>query len=115
VDWLSPIREVFSFLFPFVERFAVIRAIIGFFMVFFIPGFAWSLVFFKKLSIIERITLSIALSIALVTLSILALNLLIGMRITGFNAVLVIGFITGVPLIIYFINKYINKKKETDT
>lgn len=115
MDWLSPIRDIFGFFFPFLERFAIIRAILGFILVFFIPGFAWSLVFFKKLSIIERITISIALSIAMVTLSILALNLLIGMRITGFNAVLVIGLITVVPLIIYFITMYINKKKESDT
>ncbi len=43
------------------------------------------------------------------------MNLLIGMRITGFNAVLVIGLITFVPLIIYFVTMYINKKKESDT
>ena len=115
MDWLSPIREIFGFFFPFLERFAIIRAILGFFLVFFLPGFAWSLVFFKKLSVIERITISIALSIAMVTLSILALNLLIGMRITGFNAVLVIGFITIIPLVICFITMYINRDKESNT
>jgi hypothetical protein len=37
------------------------------------------------------------------------------MRITGFNAVLVIGFITFIPLVIYFITMYINRDKESDT
>ena len=52
--------------FAFFESVPVIRGIIGFILVLFIPGFAWTLVFFKQLNVIERIALSFGLSIAVV-------------------------------------------------
>jgi len=112
MDWLSPVRGVFEFIFPFLERVAVLRAILGFILVFFLPGFAWTFIFFKKISVIERVTLSFALSIAIVTLSILLLNVIFGMRITGFNSVLVIILVIIVPVVVYYLNKYIRRKKE---
>ena len=74
---------------------------------FFLPGFAWTLVFFsgKQINIIERLALSLGLSIAVVTLSILALNRLIGLGITGSNAVLVIIAVTIIPVIIYYLKR----------
>ena len=70
---------------------------------FFLPGFAWTLVFFRgrQINIIERLALSFGLSIALVVLSIMALNLVIGVRITGLNSLLIIVAVTVVPLIYY--------------
>ncbi len=90
----------------------IIRSILAFALVFFVPGFAWTLVFFKKITIIERIALSIGLSIALVTLSIIALNLLLGIRINGFNALIIIVVITIIPLAIYFPRKYLGTRPE---
>ncbi len=87
------------------ELFGFVRGILGFILVFFIPGFAWTLVFFKQVNVLERIALSIGLSIAVVTLSILVLNKLIGIRITGLNSVLIILVITIVPVIIYYLNR----------
>lgn len=92
-------------LFEFVESLPVIRGIVGFILVFFVPGFAWTLVFFKQVNILERIALSFGLSIAGVTLSILTLNKLIGIRITGLNSVLIILVITVVPIVIYYLNR----------
>ena len=112
MDWLAPVRGVFDFIFPFLERVVVLRAILGFTLVFFLPGFAWTFIFFKKINVIERVVLSFALSIAIVTLSILLLNVVFGMRITGFNSVLVIIFITVVPAGAYYLNRYIKRKKE---
>lgn len=112
MDWLSPVRGIFEFIFPFLERLAVLRAILGFILVFFLPGFAWTFIFFKKINVIERVTLSFALSIAVVTLSILLLNWLFGMRITAFNSVLVIVFITVIPVAAYYLNRFIKRKKE---
>ena len=66
----------------------------------------------ENLSVIERVALSFGLSIAIVTLSILLLNLLFGMRITGFNSVLVILFMTIVPAAVYYLNRFIKRKKE---
>jgi len=91
--------------FSFVESLSVIRGILGFILVFFIPGFAWTLVFFRQVNVLERIVLSFGLSIAVVTLSILVLNKLIGIRITGLNSVLIILVITVVPIVVYYLNR----------
>ena len=97
--------EVFDFAFPFLERLSVIRAILGFILVFFLPGFAWTFVFFRQVNALERVALSFGLSIAVVTLSILVLNKLIGIRITGLNSVLIILVITVVPIVVYYLNR----------
>jgi len=99
VDWLSVL--------PASGGFGVIRAILGFILVFFLPGFAWTLVFFngKQINTVERAALSFGLSIAIVTLSILALDRLAGVSITGFNAVLVILAATIIPVVIYYLKK----------
>ncbi len=110
MDWLSPIRELFEFAVSLLERLSVIRAILGFLIMFFLPGFAWTLVFFKKLSIMERAVLSFGLSIAVITLSLLFLNKVVGIRITGFNSVLVIIAVTIIPVAIYYLNRLIRRR-----
>ena len=110
MDWLSPIKQIFEFALPFLEKLPAIRAILGFILVFFLPGFAWTLVFFKQVNIIERIALSFGLSIALVTLSILVLNVLIGVRITGLNSLLIIIIITIIPVAFYYLKRFVKGK-----
>ncbi len=107
MDWLSPIKGILEFTFPFLERLSIIRALLGFILMFFVPGLAWTLVFFRKINIIERIVLSLGLSIALVTLSLVASNKLIGIAITGLNSVLVIIVITIIPIAFYYLNRTI--------
>ncbi len=105
MDWL---REIFGF----VEGLSVIRAIIGFILVFFLPGFAWTLVFFKgkQVNVVERVALSFGLSIAVVTISIFALNLLVGVEITGFNSVLIIIVVTVIPVAAYYLSKFVRRR-----
>jgi len=103
VEWLSPLRQLSEFIFPFLERLPIIRAILGVILVFFLPGFAWTLVFFRQINVIERIALSFGLSIAVVILSILPLNMLTGIRITGFNAVLILIVVTIIPIVFYYL------------
>lgn len=91
---------------PLAERLPAIRAILGFILVFFVPGFAWTLVFFRRVNIVERVALSFGLSIALVTLSIFVLNVLFGLRITGANALLAIIVITVIALGLYAIKRF---------
>lgn len=109
MDWFSPIRQIFEFAFPFLERLPPVRALLGFILVFFLPGFAWTLVFFKQINIIERIALSFGLSIAVVTLSILTLNVLLGIRITGLNSVLIIIVATIIPVVFYYLKRFIQR------
>ena len=111
MDWLSPIRELFGFAFPLLERLPVIRAIIGFILVFFLLGFAWTLVFFRQINIVERVTLSLALSVVVVTLSLLVLNMLIGVKITGLNSVLVIVVVTILPILTYYLYRFIRRRR----
>ena len=75
------------------------------------PGFAWTLVFFnrRQINVIERIVLSFGLSIAVVTLSIFSLNILIGVRITGLNSILIIIGITIIPVALYYLNRFIRR------
>ena len=110
MDWLSPIKQIFEFALPFLDKLPAIRAILGFILVFFLPGFAWTLVFFKQVNIIERIALSFGLSIAVVTLSILVLNVLIGVRITGLNSLLIIIVITIIPVAFYYLKRFTKGK-----
>ena len=64
----------------------------------------------------ERVALSIGLSIALVTLSVLFSNMVFKIPITGFNSLLIIIVITIVPLAIHYSNKYSPKReKQTQT
>ena len=110
MDWLSPIRELFALVSPVLERFPVIRVTLGLILVFFLPGFAWTLVFFRELDVIERVTISLALSIVVVTLSILLASML-GMKITGLNSTLVIIIVTILPALIYFLNNRIRRRR----
>lgn len=96
---------------PFAERLPTIRAILGFILVFFVPGFAWTLVFFSRVNIIERIALSFGLSIAAVTLSILVLHVLFGIRITGANSLLIIIVITVIALVVYSLKRLMTRQK----
>ncbi len=110
MDWLSPIKQIFEFALPFLDKLPAIRAILGFILVFLLPGFAWTLVFFKNINVIERIALSFGLSIAVVTLSILTLNVLIGVRITGLNSLLIIIIITIIPVTVYYLKRFAKGK-----
>ncbi|MFC2071267.1 DUF1616 domain-containing protein [Chloroflexota bacterium] len=115
MDWLSPIRELFGFVFPLLEHLPIVRAILGFILVLFLPGFAWTFVFFREINVIERIALSFGLSIGVVTLSVLIINRLIETSITGFNSTLVILVITVVPVAAYYLNSIIRRKRGNTT
>ena len=112
MDWLSSVKELFGFAFPLLERLPIIRAILSSVLLFFLPGFAWTLVFFRQISVIERVTLSLALSIVVVTLSLVFANMLVGIKITGFNSVLIILVVTILPLVAYYLNRLIRRRKE---
>ena len=105
MDVLSVIRQILQFILTFLDEISFLRATIGFILVFFLPGFAWTLVFFSRVGIVERIVLSFGLSIALVTLSILSLNVLFGIRITGLNSLLTIIVVTIIPVVFYYREK----------
>ena len=90
-----------------------LRAFFGTIFVLFIPGFAWSFMFFRKDEIdwIERIALSFGLSIALVPLTIFWLNYLFKVKINAFNCSIAIFVLIFIP-IIYLLLKNASKKNK---
>ena len=110
MDWLSPLKTVFEFIFPFFDSVPFIRAILGFILVFLLPGYTWTLVFFRQLKPLERIPVSLALSIALVTLSLIFASRLFNTELNGFNAVMLIILITILPIAVYYLNRLIRKR-----
>ena len=96
-----------------LDNLSPVRAALGFVIVFFLPGFAWTFVFFRKLHHLERIALSFGLSIAIVTLSIIAMNVILNVRINGVNSLLTILAITVVPLLLYYLLRRFRKPEDT--
>lgn len=109
------LNEFLDFLVPFAERLPALRAIAGFIIVFFIPGFAWTFVFFNRVSIIERLVLSLGLSIALVTVGVLVLHVLFGIKVTGINSIVTIAVITALGVIIFLVKRYIIKRRKVSS
>ena len=103
MDW---IKQALDFSLSLLEPVPFLRAALGLLLVFFLPGFTWTLIFFRRVAVIERVVLSAGLSIALVTLAVCALNLLFGVRITGLNTLFTIVVITVIPVILYCILRY---------
>jgi uncharacterized membrane protein len=99
---------------PFLDKVPALRGILGVIIVFFVPGFAWTLALFNKINNVERIALSIGISIATVTLSVLVLNLLFKVKITGTNALVTIIVITFIGLAIYLVKRLLRRKPRTE-
>jgi|GEM_PF-1133507 len=97
-----------------MEVLEVIRAIIGFFLVMFIPGYAATWALFpddKEIDLIERIALAIGLSIALVVLIIYVLNVTVGVKINMINSLIIICLITFSCTGIYFLRNNPEEKE----
>jgi uncharacterized membrane protein len=82
-------------------------------MVFFLPGFAWTLVFFRQINVMERVVLSFGLSIVAVTLSLFFVSRLIG--ISGFDSALVIIVVTVLPVAAYYLSRFVRRKRQKAT
>ncbi len=69
-----------------------LELIFGTLVALFLPGFAWSFVFFekRKLGALERIAISFGLSVVIVSLTVLLLNYIFNMAITLPNVLVII-------------------------
>jgi len=92
------------------------RIVFGSVYLLFIPGFVWSWIFWKKdqLDAIERFTLSLALSIALIPLVVFLLNK-VGVKINLVNSVLETLGVIVVGIIILFLENVFKNKKSSNT
>jgi uncharacterized membrane protein len=81
-----------------------LRAVLGLILIFFIPGFAFTWAIYIKqtdLTFIVRIALSCVLSIAIVMLSSLFLDFVLGIETTGLNVALMLIIISLFFTILY--------------
>jgi len=109
MDAAATTKELLEWSIPVLDSVPVLRAILGVALVFFAPGFTWSL-FIRNINRLERLVVSFGLSIAIVTLSILFLNLVFKMPITGPNATITLVVLTVIPLGIRYGNRYFRRK-----
>lgn len=125
---LSIIAFVMSFWLGFVSSF---RLVFGLLYILFIPGFIWSYVFFKdekavdqkqitttlkedsKIDVIERIILSVALSLALVPLFIFFINK-VGVKINFLSVFLEVLGIILIGVSILFARFFLDKSKKNE-
>ena len=93
-----------------------IRIFFGSVFILFVPGFAWSYVFFARKNIdwIERMALSFGLSIALVPLTVFWLNWLFQVRITLLNTSLIVCGLTAVPAVYILVKRSSWGRNATD-
>ena len=113
MDFLNSVDGLVNLTIPVLETVPVLRAILGSILVFFVPGFAWTLLLFRNINRLERLALSVAISIALVTLCILVINRVFDVPFTDTTSLVVILVLTAVPigilygirLLIYIIKK----------
>lgn len=80
----------------------ILRAIFGGVFLLLVPGFAWSYLFFKKGEInhIERIGISLGLSIAIVCLSLFLMNKVLSFKINLLNCAVLILVLTIPPILL---------------
>lgn len=86
-----------------INVFETIRIIFGSAFVLFLPGFAWSFVFFRKekIDLIERIVLSFGLSIILVPMTVFWMNYLVGIRINILDVSIEIAILIFIAIVVY--------------
>ena len=84
-----------------------LRIFFGSVFILFVPGFAWSYVFFARKNIdwIERVALSFGLSIVLVPLTVFWLNWLFQVKMILLNTSLVVCGLTVIPVAYVLIRK----------
>ncbi|MCD6359153.1 MAG: DUF1616 domain-containing protein [Dehalococcoidia bacterium] len=106
---LLPLTGIMDFALPVFGFLPGLRATLGVILVFFLPGFCWTLVFFRgrQVTVVERIALSFGISIAMVTLSIFAVNRVAGVAINGVSSLVVIIVLIIVPVVYYCVRKFV--------
>jgi uncharacterized membrane protein len=92
----------------------IIRVVLGFFFLFFVPGFAITLALYPRLPDIpafKRIVLSTVISIGSVIIAVLFLDIVLGVDTTPVNIILIILAISVFTLLIWLIELlYLNRK-----
>ncbi len=91
-----------------------LRIIVGSILVLFVPGYALTKALFgkKELDAIETLTLSVALSIAVVPLAVFYANRLLGVKINLLNSLVIILLITACGAGLWYRKKQAGESKK---
>jgi uncharacterized membrane protein len=75
--------------------FSAVRVVLGGLFILFVPGFAWTLILYPRdrISLIERMVYSIALSIALISIAFFFCNRFLGIGINMLNSFFIVAFL----------------------
>ena len=94
----------------------ILRMVFGGLFVLFVPGFIWGYVLFpgRNLNSLERVAISIGLSIAMVTLCVLIVNWLFDMKIILHNLSLTVCGLIVVPAVYILLRKFLRSKHASD-
>lgn len=114
---MSFLQEFLAIGSAFLNNVIILRVILVFLYVFIFPGLAWTFVLFtrRQINVVERVALTVGLSVSLVTISIFALNQILGVRVTGVNSALTILVLIILPLIVYLLRIHLRKAQKTTT
>ena len=84
-----------------------IRSIAALLFLMFIPGFAWTWVFFKKreVGMLERSVYSVALSIALLAIALFFANRFLGVKLNVLSSFIIVVVLTAIPFTHMFLSK----------
>ncbi len=90
-----------------MDTLSLLHMVFGSIFVLFVPGFAWTFVSFKKheIDMVERVTLSFGISLALVPLSLFYLNYLLHVKVTTLNAFIIVSILTIIPIVYLYLQK----------
>ena len=103
MDWVSSVTQTSDSLSWGIYY---LRAMGGFALVFFIPGFTWTLVLFRELHIMERIVLSFGLSMAIMAMISYIPSKAFGLPITVSNVLISTAAIVCIALALYAVRRY---------
>jgi len=87
----------------------IFRVVLGFVLILIVPGLFLSLVFFPRISDLEfmdRLIYTVVLSIGSVLVSVLFMDVALGIDVTPVNIILTIFFVSGIFCILWIIRLY---------
>ena len=99
-----------------MDLFSIFRVIFGYILILFVPGFAitWAIYPEKEeIPFIERIALSTILSIAGTMISILFMDVVLGVDLTPVTITVMLLLVTGVSSLVWWIHRFIRRKYHT--
>lgn len=89
-----------------ITFFSVLKAALGGLLIFFLPGFLWSLFLFSTISWLERVPVSIGISLAITSVAGIVLSMLFHFPLNGTNTIIANIILTAIPFGLWIAKKH---------